>query len=426
MNDRPDTDARNEPDAPDSGLPASSREEEASSTNGRDDPYRVELDVFSGPLDLLLHLIRKEEIDIYDIPISRILDQYMAHLNVLQLMELDEVGDFLVMAANLMVIKARMLVPQQVELTAEDEEIEDPRSELVQKLLEYRRFKDAALKLETYRSSRNERFERDPETLPEPEEAEEDQGLLKVELWDLVEAFARIVREVGAGKNLLPFLDDDRPVREYMEEVVGRLHRVGRFHLDALFEGVQTRVSMVSYFMAILELMRGGRIMATQTGAFGPILLELVEPAAATALTETTKTPEIEPDETDPLLAVERGSQGVARFDEGLPRDPHHEGPGEPPPTPAVQTEAVADTTPDMDPAAANTAAVNTAAANTDAANTDAVNTAANGRGERTRRTRPQRTNTAAVNTANADAANTDAVNTDTGADARLDPHGER
>jgi len=263
------------------------------SANGQEE-YRVELDVFSGPLDLLLHLIRKEEIDIYDIPISRILDQYMAHLEVLRLMELDEVGDFLVMAANLMLIKARMLVPEQVDLSGGVDEIEDPRSELVHKLLEYKRYKEAALRLNERRTARTLLFERgkdrEPEAPPEPGDGAE---VLKVEIWDLVEAFAKIVREVGAGKEIIPLDEDDRPVQEYMEEIVGRLHRVGAYHLDEIFEGLRNRIHVISYFMGILELMRSGRIRATQKTPFGRILLSTPDarPVVAPARPESIPAP---------------------------------------------------------------------------------------------------------------------------------------
>jgi len=257
------------------GYPEESSREPAG-RNGQDE-YRVELEVFSGPLDLLLHLIRKEEIDIYDIPISRILDQYLAHLEVLRLMELDEVGDFLVMAANLMLIKARMLVPERVDLSGGEDEIEDPRSELVQKLLEYKRYKEAALRLNDQRTARTRLFERgkdrEPEAASEPIEPTEAADTLRVELWDLVEAFAKIVREVGAGKDIIPLSEEDRPVQEYMEEIVGRLHRTGAFHLDEIFEGVRNRMHVVSYFMGILELMRSGRVRATQKTPFGRILI---------------------------------------------------------------------------------------------------------------------------------------------------------
>jgi len=246
--------------------------------NGNGETYRVELDIFSGPLDLLLYLIKQEELDIYDIPISKILDQYMAHLEMLKLMELDEVGDFLVMAANLMLIKARMLVPQQVDLTGGEEEIEDPRADLVQKLLEYKRYKEAALSLEKRRAERGLAFERGEDRKIEKPEPSDEPGELDVELWDLVEAFARIVREVGAGRVLIPFSDDDRPVREYMEEIVGRVYRTRGFFLDEIVADATSRIHVVSYFMAILELMRSRRIRATQEGTFGRIRIEASDP----------------------------------------------------------------------------------------------------------------------------------------------------
>jgi segregation and condensation protein A len=218
----------------------------------------------------------------------------MAHLEVLRLMELDEVGDFLVMAANLMLIKARMLVPEQVDLGGGEDEIEDPRSELVLKLLEYKRYKEAALRLNDRRSARTRLYERgkdrEPEAASEPAEAAD---TLRVEIWDLVEAFAKIVREVGAGKDIIPLTDEDRPVQEYMEEIVGRLHRTGVFHLDEIFQGVRDRIHVVSYFMAILELVRSGRVRARQKTSFGRILISLPEsrPVAAPARPEAVPAP---------------------------------------------------------------------------------------------------------------------------------------
>lgn len=269
-------DSGSEAESPPDGDGASPAD--PTSRNG-EDTYRVELDVYSGPLDLLLHLIKKEEIDIYDIPISKILDQFMAHLEVLHLMELDEVGDFLVLAANLMLIKARMLVPQPVDLNFAEDEIEDPRTELVQKLLDYKRYKEAALDLEDKRSRRSDCYDRGKDREVESVSDEEESRALRVELWDLVEAFARIVREVSTGRILVPYSDDDRPIHEYMEEVVGRLSRRGSFHLESLFEDVTNRSQMISYFMAILELMRNKKISATQNTPFGPILIEAPEEA---------------------------------------------------------------------------------------------------------------------------------------------------
>lgn len=275
-------------------LPAELPEEFAAGSNENGDAYRVELDIFSGPLDLLLYLIKKEELDIYDIPISTILNQYMAHLEMLKLMELDEVGDFLVMAANLMLIKARMLVPQQVDLAGADEEIEDPRTELVQKLLEYKRYKEAALTLETRRAERGLAFERGEDRPIEQPEPSDEPGELEVELWDLVEAFARIVREVGSGRVLIPFSEDDRPVREYMEEIVGRVHRTQGFFLDEIVADATSRMHVVSYFMAILELMRSQRIRATQERAFSRIWIEVPGPDGESEEPERTAAPAFE------------------------------------------------------------------------------------------------------------------------------------
>lgn len=247
----------------------------AAAADDASDDYRVELEVFSGPLDLLLHLIKKDEIDIYDIPISSILDQYMAHLKVLELMELDDVGDFLVMAANLMLIKARMLVPNAVEIDLEDDEIDDPRAELVQKLLEYQRFKEAASDLSVRAVERSRQFGRGRDRKLPPVDPGDGPLKVKVELWDLVEAFAKIVREVGAGRTIPEVTgEEQRPMAFFMEEIVGRIRRVDGCYLDDLFVGAKTRSEMVSYFMALLELMRQRVLDAVQQGPFGRIAIE--------------------------------------------------------------------------------------------------------------------------------------------------------
>ncbi len=290
--------------------------------------YRVELDVFSGPMDLLLYLIRKEEIDIYDIPIARILDQFMGHLKVLEELELDEIGDFLVMAANLMLIKARMLVPEPVDFDLDDEEIEDPRAELVQKLLEYKRYKEAAHTLAEQAELRAKRVGRGKDRDVPPPEPADGPVRVKVELWDLVEAFAKLVRELGAGKRLPTVIGrGERPVSSYMEEVVGRLHREPTFFLDELVDEAATRTDAVSYFMALLELIRQRAVAVRQQGAFGRIRVEKRAEAEAIdyATVEAAFSSELAGDD-----ALSGTPAEAPLFDEASPGDVHAEG-AEPP-----------------------------------------------------------------------------------------------
>ena len=154
--------------------------------------FRVDLDMFRGPLDLLLYLVRKHEVEITDIPIALITEQYLAHLNVLESLDVNAVGDFLEMASTLIEIKSRMVLPR-----ADEEELplEDPRQELVRQLLEYKRYKDAASMLDERSRSWQERYARVASDLPVRSRDLADEPIHEVELWDLVTAFSRIVRD---------------------------------------------------------------------------------------------------------------------------------------------------------------------------------------------------------------------------------------
>ena len=238
------------------------------------DAYRVDLDIYNGPLDLLLYLIRRSEIDIYDIPIARITEQYLSYIDAIRLLDPAVAGDFLVMAATLMEIKSRMLLPTPP--PEEDGEPEDPRSELVRQLLEYKRYKDAAAWLAAQADERAERFGR-PAPAGLVHDAPQEQDLKEVELWDLVEAFGRLMRETLAG---VPdtIVDEDVPVQVISEEILDRLQREGEVPFSRLFEGQPTRRHIVAVFLALLELVRLGRVAALQEEPFGEIILRLRGP----------------------------------------------------------------------------------------------------------------------------------------------------
>jgi len=154
--------------------------------------YRVDLDIFAGPLDLLLYLVRKEEVDIYDIPIAKITDQYVRYIELIKSLDIDLAGDFLVMAATLMQIKSAMLLPKAEPEQYQDGDLTDPRTELVRQLLEYKKFKDAANLLNAAASEQRERYPR-PGTLVErlKPDAEPELDIEQVSVWDLLEAFVR-------------------------------------------------------------------------------------------------------------------------------------------------------------------------------------------------------------------------------------------
>lgn len=231
--------------------------------------YRIHLDTFSGPLDLLLYLVKRNEVDVRDIPIARITEQFQQYLEVLQMIDMEWAGEFLVMAATLLEIKARMLLPRPEEEAAPERE--DPRASLVQQLLEYKKFKDAANLLEQRAAQQMLRLARQ-ET---PVAAETTTPLQRVELWDLVSAFGRLLRETSA---LQPrqIVVDETPIHVLMEEILNRLRQTPRLSLRQLFTPPHTRGRLVGLFLAILELIKGRAIAVEQPEPFGDLFLLLL------------------------------------------------------------------------------------------------------------------------------------------------------
>ena len=166
--------------------------------------YRVNLEIFAGPLDLLLYLVRKEEVDIYDIPISKITDQYIRYIEMLKSLDIDLAGDFLVMAATLMQIKSAMLLPKAEPDQFQDDDLNDPRAELIRQLLEYKKFKDAANQLNAVADEHKERFPR-PGTIVEQlkPDAEPEIDLEQVSLWDLLDMQAELRGLLGREVDLV-------------------------------------------------------------------------------------------------------------------------------------------------------------------------------------------------------------------------------
>jgi segregation and condensation protein A len=212
--------------------------------------YAVELEAFHGPLDLLLHLVKKNEVDVLDIPIATVTEQFLAYLQVMQELDLDLAGEFVVMAATLMEIKSRMLLPHEED--AKEEDGDDPRRELVKQLLEYRRFKDAAAALEACSERQGERLPR--HDVPEPS-AKADPQVKPVELWDLVSAFARLVRETQSLQTNTIAVDDT-PQFVHEERILDRLAKVGRIPFAAAFDPPYWKARLIGIFLAILELIR--------------------------------------------------------------------------------------------------------------------------------------------------------------------------
>src|SRR5258708_17776995 len=212
--------------------------------------YQVDLDRFGGPMDLLLFLVKRHEVDIFDIPISKITDRYCEYLNAIRLIDVERAGEFLVLAATLMEIKSKLLLPHDVE---NPDEADDPRLELVKQLVEYRKFKDAAAVLEGRAEEQSSRFVR--EAPAEPEQLGAPPPLRPVELWDLVSAFGRLLRDAAALQPT-PIIVDDTPQAVLQSQIRMRLRREPRIPFRDLFQPPYNRGRLIGLFLAVLELIR--------------------------------------------------------------------------------------------------------------------------------------------------------------------------
>ena len=230
--------------------------------------YQVDLDAFRGPLDLLLYLVKREEVDVLDIPIARLADQFKKYLDVLQLIDVERAGDFLVLASTLMEIKSRMLLPRS-DHAAEPEE--DPRRELVRQLLLSKKIKEAAAALERCEEEHHLRLGR---VTPPSAKERSPATLAPVELWDLVSAFGRLLRETAAQQPHA-VLVDHTPLHVHMGNVLAAVRVAGELTLRRLFTPPHTRSRLIGLFQAILELAKSGDLVPVQPEPFGDIRLRL-------------------------------------------------------------------------------------------------------------------------------------------------------
>jgi segregation and condensation protein A len=282
--------------------------------------YTVRLErLFQGPMDLLLHLVREQEVEIHEIDISRILEDYLAYLGSLEALDIEVAGDFLVMAASLMAIKSRSLLPGEVVDLAKEL---DPREELVQRLIQYRKFRMAADALEARWRERSQQAERGG-TEPEGVEPERELDLGEVTAWDLLAAFSRLMRETRADRPH-HVVREPRPLRFFVDQVVVQLREEGSVSLRGLvdaFEGIPERETLIGCFCALLELVR----------------LQVVELQA--------------PDEADDLVVALR-TENAERIDEillaSLPDDEEAEANGASQDEESAGDEASADLPPDV------------------------------------------------------------------------------
>lgn len=230
------------------------------------EPCLVRLETFEGPLDLLLHLIKKSEIDIYDIPIAMVTEQYLEYLDMMRELNIEIAGDYLVMAAELGLIKSKMLL---LKPEPEKEEEEDPRAELVRRLLEYQRYKDAAEKLVNF-----EILERDvfAKIGHDEEEGEQRNQLIKTDLWSLIEAFREICkRRDSSWVSNIKFDLETVTLDDKIRELISRLRECRTISFEDLFNGSASRFDIVLTFLAVLELIKTEVLGAFQDSPYAPI-----------------------------------------------------------------------------------------------------------------------------------------------------------
>jgi segregation and condensation protein A len=241
-----------------------------------DADHRIKLQVFEGPLDLLLFLIRKNEIDIYDIPIESVTKQYIAVLRSMQELDLEVAGEFFVMAASLMEIKSRMLLPKglhAVDPDAEGDEM-DPRWELVHQLLQYKKFKDASQKLADMARLQQDLMERRLSNRPVDSLDRPLQGVSRIDLWN---TFNMVLRRLAEKLVVGEIHDEIVTVADQMEWLIDRMRTEKTFIFSSLFEGKVTLRRLVATFLAVLELTRLSRLRLRQNEAFTDIVCEAVD-----------------------------------------------------------------------------------------------------------------------------------------------------
>ena len=231
--------------------------------------YKVTLDIFEGPLDLLLYLIKKNEVDIYAIPIAVITDQYLEYLDLMKVLNLDVVGEFLVMASTLTAIKSRMLLPPSEDEEESGEEI-DPRAELMEHLLEYQRYKEAAHQLKD-----RDLLEKDIFTRIQSEEqslqVDKDTAVIEVNLFDLVDALRKVIERKDLAGDFMEVTVEKISVKDKMVEILEKLKENQQITFQSLFDEITTRYEIIVAFLSILELMRLRAVKVFQVHPYGEI-----------------------------------------------------------------------------------------------------------------------------------------------------------
>ncbi|MFA4983786.1 MAG: segregation/condensation protein A [Candidatus Omnitrophota bacterium] len=230
--------------------------------------YKVRLEIFEGPLDLLLYLVKKDHLNIYDIPIAQISDQYLKYLELMQLLDLNIAGEFLVMAATLMQIKSKMLLPAEEAPVSEEEE--DPRAELVRRLLEYEKYKEVAESLRQREASQQEVFKRPRSELNKIEPSADKDVYFEASIFDLINAFTKALDEVP--KELFyQVIKDEFTIEGKVHEILHLMMVESHKRVAELFAKCKNKIEIIVTFLATLELIRLKEIVIIQKGLFGEI-----------------------------------------------------------------------------------------------------------------------------------------------------------
>jgi len=271
--------------------------------------YKVKFEVFEGPLDLLLYLIKKEEVDIYEVNLTQLATQFIEYIDVMRMLDLDIAGEFLVMASTLMYIKSRELLPVDQQVTPEGEdEGEDPRWELIRQLVEYKKFKDAAAQLQTMEIRQEDVFPRLP-VKPDFGTDNEPRGKAEASLFDLINAVNAILKRLNQREDLRDIFEDKWTVSEKIEYILKEITQSRSLRFSALFANATSRTEVVVTFLAMLELIRLKQLVAIQDSTFGEIELApapnpteaAVNPAEAYA--EAVTQDAAEADSSQPVVA---------------------------------------------------------------------------------------------------------------------------
>jgi segregation and condensation protein A len=257
--------------------------------------YKIKFEVFEGPLDLLLYLIKKEEVDIYQVNLTRLATQFIEYIDLMRKLDLEIAGEFVVMASTLMYIKSRELLPrsQQVEGAQEEEEDkDDPRWELIRQLVEYKKFKDAAARLQAREIEQEMIFPRMP-ALAAPAMQPARRPKAEASLFDLIHAISGVLKRLAEREELRDIFDDKWIVSDKIQSLMELTAEWGVVKFSDLFNNASSRSELVCTFLALLELVRLKELICVQTQEFGEIEIMRASPAAsAPARVQTTMAPQ--------------------------------------------------------------------------------------------------------------------------------------